>query len=256
MSTILNIENVSFAYEQFSVLEEISLQMQDGDFAALIGPNGGGKTTLVKLILGLLKADTGSIKLFNQSVSASKKYLSYVPQYANFSHNFPISVQDTVIQGCLKNHSLKGNWLGWYTKGDYRRAEQVMHETYIWDYRDQAISTLSGGQLQRVMVARALAGNPKLLLLDEPTANIDERSEKDIFDLFKELNKRMSIIVISHDIGFVSSYVNQVFCLNKTLVCHQAEVVDSDSIHNLYGEHISSVHHHSQHCSHNEHGSQ
>jgi zinc transport system ATP-binding protein len=252
MSTILNIENVNFSYEQFPVLKDINLHMFDGDFAALIGPNGGGKTTLIKIILGLLKADSGKIDLFNQSISKSKKYLSYVPQYANFNHDFPISVKDTVIQGCLKNQSIKGNWLGWYSKEDYHRAEQVMHEAYIWELRNKAISTLSGGQLQRVLVARALAGNPKLLLLDEPTANIDERSEKDIFDLFKELNKRMSIIVISHDIGFVSSYVNQVFCLNKTLVCHQAKVVDSDSIQHLYGEHISSVHHHSQHCSHHD----
>ncbi|MFK5894538.1 MAG: metal ABC transporter ATP-binding protein [Pseudomonadota bacterium] len=266
MSTILKLENISFAYEQFPVLENISLQMQEGDFAALIGPNGGGKTTLIKIILGLLKADKGKVQLFNHSVSEAKNNLSYVPQYANFSHDFPISVRDTVIQGCLTSQNLqlknkgsklvnfffkKENW-GWYTKADYQRAEQAMREAYIWEYRDKAIATLSGGQLQRVMVARALAGDPKLLILDEPTANIDERSEKDIFDLFKELNERMSIIVISHDIGFVSSYVNQVFCLNKTLVCHQADVVDSESIHHLYGEHISSVHHHSQHCSHHE----
>ncbi|MFK5985537.1 MAG: metal ABC transporter ATP-binding protein [Pseudomonadota bacterium] len=254
MTTILELEDITFAYEQFPVLENISLQMQEGDFAALIGPNGGGKTTLIKIILGLLNANSGSIKLFGQSASASRKYLSYVPQYANFRADFPISVRDTVIQGCLESciHNAKdpSSWLGLYRKADYKRAEQAMLETYTWDYRDQAIATLSGGQLQRVMVARALAGNPKLLILDEPTANIDERSEKDIFDLFKELNARMSIIVISHDIGFVSSYVNQVFCLNKTLVCHQSDVVDSDSIHNLYGEHISSVHHHSQHCSH------
>jgi zinc transport system ATP-binding protein len=268
MPSILTIEELSFAYPQSSqnkVLENITLQMQEGDFAALIGPNGGGKTTLIKIILGLLKPSSGKVSLFGESVSASKKYLSYVPQYANFNKDFPISVRDTVIQGCLNNSSLKQsgaawkpftwtslgwNSFGWYTKSNYQRAEQAMKETYTWDYRDQCLSTLSGGQLQRVMVARALAGDPQLLLLDEPTANIDERSEKDIFDLFKDLNKRMSIIVISHDIGFVSSYVNQVFCLNKTLVCHQADVVDSHSIHNLYGDHISSVHHHSQHCSH------
>jgi zinc transport system ATP-binding protein len=260
MSSILTIEELNFAYPQSSqnnVLENITLQMQEGDFAALIGPNGGGKTTLIKIILGLLKPSSGKVSLFGQSTSASKKYLSYVPQYANFNKDFPISVRDTVIQGCLNNRSLKKTGIsmssfGWYTKSDYQRAEQAMKETYTWEYRDKSISTLSGGQLQRVMVARALAGDPKLLLLDEPTANIDERSEKDIFDLFKDLNKRMSIIVISHDIGFVSSYVNQVFCLNKTLVCHQADVVDSESIHNLYGDHISSVHHHSQHCSHEQ----
>ena len=261
MSTILNIKNVSFSYQastSSAILENISLEMQKGDFAALIGPNGGGKTTLIKIILGLLKPSSGSLELFGKSISASKKHLSYVPQYANFNRDFPISVKDTVIQGCLnkrsiRSHGLSWSSLGWYSRADYQYAEQVMRETYVWDYRDQSISTLSGGQLQRVMVARALAGDPKLLLLDEPTANIDERSEKDIFDLFKDLNKRMSIIVISHDIGFVSSYVNQVFCLNKTLVCHQSDVVDTDSIHNLYGDHISSVHHHSQHCSHDQH---
>ncbi len=270
MSIILDLENISFAYDRVPILEDVSLQVQDGDFVALIGPNGGGKTTLVKIILGLLKADKGKIKLFNHSVSDTKKYLSYVPQYANFNFDFPISVRDTVIQGCLGNQNLnknnpekklanffsgafffKGGNCGWYSRADYQRAEQAMIETYIWEYRDKAISTLSGGQLQRVMVARALAGDPELLILDEPTANIDERSEKDIFDLFKELNKRMSIIVISHDIGFVSSYVNQVFCLNKTLLYHQADIVDSESLNYLYGKHISSVHHHSQHCSHN-----
>ncbi len=261
MTSVLKLENINFFYGQQQILEDINLHMYAGDFAALIGPNGGGKTTLIKIILGLLNDYQGRVEIFGKTSHKPSEYISYVPQYANFNRNFPISVLETVLQGRLNDRNLKKNIktyssflnflrFGQYCKQDYKIAEVVMRETFTWTLKDKVISELSGGQLQRVMVARALAGQPKILLLDEPTANIDERSERDIFDLFKKLNQRMTIMVISHDIGFVSAYVNKVFCLNKTLLDHQPQAVDNDSIRQLYGDNVLSVHHHSQHCSH------
>jgi len=246
MSVIVEVNNLSFFYQQQQVLQDVSLQLEEGDFAALIGPNGGGKTTLIKIMLGLLSPDKGNIKIFGHKGNGRKKYMAYVPQFANFRRDFPITVYETVSQGCLGN----GGMMGLFSRPDKNAVEQAMQETYTWQFRHRPISDLSGGQLQRVLVARALAGKPKLLLLDEPTANIDERSEKDIFDLFKELNKRMTIIVISHDIAFVSEYVNRVFCLNKTLLKHDSKPVDNGTIQQLYGEHISEVHHSHSHAEH------
>lgn len=251
---ILEVSHIHFRYPYIQILEDVSLRMVPGDFAALIGPNGGGKTTLMKIILGLLTPQSGRVKIHGTPIHKARHLVSYVPQYAAFNQHFPITVLDTVLQGCLGKQANYGwkKWLypGVYSKQDYTIARQVMRETFTWNLRHQPISQLSGGQLQRVMVARALAGQPRLLLLDEPTANIDQRSEKDIFDLFRELNQRMSILVISHDIGFVSAYVNKVFCLNKTLLDHQPEEVDSHALHQLYGDKILSVHHHSAHCGH------
>ena len=236
----IEISDLNFSIEQLSILKNISMTIEQGDFAGLVGPNGGGKTTLLKLILGLYKAQSGRISVFGKPVKKQRKLFGYVPQFANFNSDFPISVQDTVLQGRLGVTLC----LGRYCKQDKDISLKVMQETEILDLASRSILSLSGGQMQRVLVARALAAEPRILLLDEPTANIDQRAEKDIFDLFKTINKRMTILIISHDIGFVSEYINKVFCLNKTLVCHDASPVTSDTIHALYGDHVSEVHHH------------
>ncbi len=235
----IQISDINFSFDKLSILENINMTIEQGDFAGLIGPNGGGKTTLLKLILGLYKAQSGSITLFGEALKKQRKIIGYVPQYANFSSDFPISVKDTVLQGRLGLSSC----FGFYSKQDKMIVDKIMQETEIITLAKRPIQSLSGGQMQRVLVARALATEPEIMLLDEPTANIDQRSEKDIFDLFKMINKRMTILVISHDIGFVSDYINKVFCLNKTLVCHDSTPVTSDTIHNLYGDHISEVEH-------------
>lgn len=236
----IEINELNFSIDELSILENINMIIERGDFAGLVGPNGGGKTSLLKLILGLYKAQSGRISIFGGPLKKQRKTIGYVPQYANFNSDFPISVQDTVLQGRLGvTHCLGG-----YCKQDKIIALKVMQETEILDLAYRPIQSLSGGQMQRVLVARALAAKPEILLLDEPTANIDQRAEKDIFDLFKSINQRMTILIISHDIGFVSDYINKVFCLNKTLVCHDASPVTSDTIHALYGDHVSEVHHH------------
>ncbi len=235
----IEIRDLNFSFNDLPILENINMTIEVGDFAGLVGPNGGGKTTLLKLIMGLYKIQSGTIRLFGQSIKKHRKRIGYVPQYANFNSDFPISVLDTVLQGRL---GITRSFAG-YGRKDKEIAYKVMQETEIQHLAHRSIQALSGGQLQRVLVARALATEPEILLLDEPTANIDQRSEKDIFDLFKDINQRMTILIISHDIGFVSDYINRVFCLNKTLVCHDASPVTSDTIHALYGDHVSEIHH-------------
>ncbi len=236
----IEINDLNFSFESLPILENINMRIEQGDFAGLVGPNGGGKTTLLKLILGLYKAQSGKITIFGKPVKQQRQLIGYVPQYANFNSDFPISVEDTVLQGRLG----VSRCFGRYCRQDKKIAQKVMQETEIINLAQRSIQSLSGGQMQRVLVARALAAEPEIMLLDEPTANIDQRAEKDIFDLFKGINQRMTILIISHDIGFVSDYINKVFCLNKTLVCHDASPVTSDTIHTLYGGHVSEIHHH------------
>ena len=236
----IEISNLNFSFDNLAILENITMSIEQGDFAGLVGPNGGGKTTLLKLILGLYKPQSGTISIFGEPLKKQRKKIGYVPQYANFNSDFPISVQDTVLQGRLGVTSCFAR----YGQNDKIIAQKVMQETEILNLAQRSIQTLSGGQMQRVLVARALAAEPEIMLLDEPTANIDQRAEKDIFDIFKAINERMTILIISHDIAFVSDYINKVFCLNKTLVCHDASPVTSDTIHTLYGDHISGVPHH------------
>ena len=236
----IEIKELNFSFEKLTILENINMTIEQGDFAGLVGPNGGGKTSLLKLILGLYKPQSGQISILGESIKTQRKLIGYVPQYANFNNDFPISVMDTVLQGRLG----VSNCFGFYSTKDKEIAIKVMQETEIIRLAQRSIQSLSGGQMQRVLVARALASQPEILLLDEPTANIDQRAEKDIFDLFKTINERMSILIISHDIAFVSDYINKVFCLNKTLVCHNSSPVTSETIHSLYGDHVSEVHHH------------
>ncbi len=238
---IIEFDRVSFRYQSVPVLDNITLAVREGEFLGLVGPNGGGKSTLIKLIMGLITPDTGTVKVFGTSVKKARSRLGYVPQFARFPSDFPITVEETVLMGCLH----QGRLLQRYTKKDRELARKCMEETGVAEFADRSIDQLSGGQLQRVLIARALASEPDLLLLDEPTASVDSHQEKGVFDLFKELNKRMSIIVISHDIGFITDYVDRVACLNKELLCHETHCITPDVIEQMYGGHVHAIHHHS-----------
>ena len=197
---LIEIESLSFKHKQESILEDINLRVDEKDFLALIGPNGGGKTTLLKLILGLYKAQTGSIKVFADTIA-------YVPQNTNININFPIKAIEVVMMGDLSNKS-RAN------------AMDVLKQVGMQNFADKKIGSLSGGQRQRVMIARALFANPQILLLDEPTSNIDVNGQKQIYDLLKKLNKHITIIVVSHDLSVVLQYANKVAHINKTLTFH------------------------------------
>lgn len=238
-AALIECKDVSFAYGAIPVLEQIDFTVHEGEFLGIVGPNAGGKSTLLKLILGLLKPQVGTVKVLGDAAGEHKQEIGYVAQYPSFPRDFPITVEQTVLMGLL-GATLS---LGIHSKKDREVTARSLREVEIHDLAQRQIGTLSGGQLQRVLLARALVSQPRILILDEPTANIDQRMESDIFDLLKQLNQRMTILVVSHDIAFISSYVSQVACLNRTLVCHHTKNVDSKLIQELYGRHISMVAH-------------
>ena len=240
MAADIRIQDLWFSYNGSPILEGITLDIERGEFLGLIGPNAGGKSTLLKLILGLLEPSRGNIEVLGTTPYKARKRLGYVPQHAAFTRDFPISVEETVMLGRL---GLTGH-IGTFNRRDREQARAALAAVEIESLRQRSLHELSGGQLQRVLIARALACDPEVLLLDEPTANIDMRAEEDIFALLKEYNSRMSIIVVSHDIAFISTYVSRVACLNRKLVCHQTAELDGKLIDTLYGTPVHMIHHH------------
>lgn len=237
---VIDIQDLSFSYGETLVLERVNLAIRAGEFVGLVGPNAGGKSTLLKLILGLLEPQRGRIRVLGQPPRQAVRGVGYVPQYPTFARDFPISVEQVVLSGRLGH----GPLLGWYRAADHAAARRVLAEVAALDLAGRRIGTLSGGQLQRVLLARALVAEPRILILDEPTANIDQRMEGDIFDLLARLNARLTILVVSHDIAFISGYVDRVACLSRTLVCHGTDSVDGNLVHRLYGDNIRQVAHH------------
>jgi len=204
---IIEIKNVSFAYNKEIILKDINLNIKKGDYLAIIGPNGGGKSTLVKLILGFIKPTKGKIKLHTSKIG-------YVPQYTNFSLDIPITVLDVVLQGRIKKYKF------FYNEEDKKEAFEKLKMVKMYEYKDKKIADLSGGQRQRVLIARAMVSNPDILILDEPTSAIDVQGQKEIYDILKEL--KITKIMISHDLNFLLEGVNKVAWVNKTLVLHDA----------------------------------
>ena len=240
MKPVIEITNVSFAYDRLQVLKDINLSVDEEEFLGIIGPNAGGKSTLIKLILGLLQPDTGNISVLGKPPRFTRHHIGYVSQYPTFSRrDFPINVMDTVLMGRLG----VTNSIGSYSANDRRIAVEALQAVEIDSIRDRPIGSLSGGQLQRTLIARALACEPEILILDEPTANIDLQVEEDIFGLLKQYNDHMTIMVVSHDIGFISGYVHRVACINQTLVCHTTQEISGKTIEELYGTPVKMIHH-------------
>jgi zinc transport system ATP-binding protein len=237
--SFISLRGISFSYGGPQVLEDISLEVAEGDFLGVVGPNAGGKSTLLKIILGLLQPDSGEVRVMGRPPLEVRRQIGYVPQYPEFRRDFPITVKETVLMGRIGH----GGLFGGYSRTDREIADRALEETDVSDLAARRISTLSGGQLQRVLVARALACQPRILILDEPTANIDLRVESDIFELLKEISRRMTIVVVSHDVGFVSRYVNRVACLAQTLMCHHTSAIDGKIINELYGMDVRMVEH-------------
>lgn len=239
MTAAISVKGVTFSYGGPVVLEDVNLDVEDGEFLGVVGPNAGGKSTLLRLMLGLLEPTTGSIEVGGRSPSEGSRVIGYVPQYPPFARDFPITVEQTVLLGRLGT----ARALGGYSRRDRDTADRVMTETEILNIQGRRLNTLSGGQLQRVLLARALASEPKILMLDEPTANLDVRMESDIFELLRNLNQRATIIVVSHDIGFISQYVGRAACVNRTLICHSTLAIDGKVIQELYGGDVHMVEH-------------
>jgi len=216
MNSVIRIKNLSVYYGDNCALSDINLDIHENDFLGIIGPNGSGKSTLLKTILGLVKPSKGSVEICAGEVKRGP-LIGYVPQYTGFEREFPISVWDAILTGRLPGK------LKLYQKfgpEDFEIAHSLMEKLDISHLKHRQIGRLSGGQLQRVLLARALAVEPKILLLDEPTASVDSDSKTKIYDFLKEINSNMTIVVVTHDVELVSSYMTDIACLNKTLHYH------------------------------------
>lgn len=216
MNNSIDITNLSFSYEHDVILDNINLHVENKDFLAIIGPNGGGKSTLCKLIIGLLKPNSGTIQINGEKISKSLSQIGYVPQNTNVNTHFPIKVLEVVMMGHVGD---KPPLIG-YKKEEMNCALNALEQVGMQNFAQKKIGELSGGQRQRVMIARALCAHPNILLLDEPTSNIDVKGQKQIYELLKLLNKSITIIVVSHDLSIIMQYANKVAYVNKTLTFH------------------------------------
>ncbi|MDB9315723.1 ABC transporter ATP-binding protein [Spirulina sp. CS-785/01] len=212
-SVVIEIEQLWAGYQQHTVLKNINLTIHERDYLAIIGPNGGGKTTLFKVLLGLLIPQQGRVNILGRQTRQGRRYIGYVPQNATFDRSFPISVRDVVRMGRLGKRRL----LSRFNVYDEERVEQALQTVNLLDWRDAVVSELSGGQLQRVYIARALATEPRILLLDEPTASLDRQSSMGIYNLLRELNDFVTIVMVSHNIEPISSDVKAVGYLDRQL---------------------------------------
>jgi len=211
---IVRLANVSFRFGDNDVLENISLSIYSSDLLAILGPNGGGKTTLLKIILGILKPSTGSVKLFGSTPEKGRKNVGYLPQLNVLDFTFPINVFDAVLMGRYSQIARS------YRAADYSATKDALEMVGMYSLRGRHISMLSGGQLQRILIARALVRNPGLLLLDEPMSGVDPQSQASFYDLINKLNEIMAVVFVTHDISAISTYFEKVVCLNKKLFYH------------------------------------
>jgi len=237
---VIQIKDVTFSFDKQPVLENITFDIQRNDFIAFIGPNGAGKTTLVKLILGFLEPDRGTIKVLGKNPKIARTHLGYVPQYTFFDLDYPLNVLDTVKMNMLHSGSL----MPWFGKDEVKKAHELLEMMEIESLAQRKFSELSGGQRQRALLARALASEPEILILDEPTASIDITIEKDIYELLKRLNDNITIILVSHDISFISSYINKICCLNRFAAIHSVDEFPRESLFDVYDRNIKYLKHH------------
>lgn len=224
MSTIIELKGISASYNGDAVLAEVNLKIREGDFIGVIGPNGGGKTTLLKVILGLIKPTGGEIVFNTDKIRRNK--IGYLPQMAEGDNNFPVSVRDVVLSGLMiiKGHNARMN------RGDRIKADNVLNELGIYHLRNKSLNNLSGGELQRVYLCRALIGSPKLLLLDEPGSFVDTSFEQGFYDKLKELNKTVTIMMVSHDVGTISAFVKSFACVNRKLHFHDSGRITTEQL--------------------------
>lgn len=249
MSThpVISLRNVTFSYGGPPVLENVSFDIPDRAAICMIGPNGGGKTTLVKLILGLLTPQQGDVRIFDQPPRLVRRRVGYMPQYMQYDPQFPVTVMDIVLMGRLGQRGVRGLF-GWNGRADRNAAKDALRQVDLIDLRHRPLASLSGGQRQRVLIARALCGNPEMLVLDEPTSNVDTLVEARLLDIFRELNRRMAIVMVSHDLGFVSQIVKSVVCVNRRVVVHPTSQITGSAIEDIYGNNVRAVHHHEGGC--------
>jgi zinc transport system ATP-binding protein len=231
---VIKIDGVSLSFGGVSVLENISLAVERGDFLAVLGPNGGGKSTLLKIILGLIKPNEGSVRVLGSPAGEAGGRIGYLPQHTHVSGSFPISVLDAVRMGMIRPGIGRIAGFGG-GRDEVERARRALERVDMLEHERRALAALSGGQMQRVFIARAVVDNPELLLLDEPTASVDTASRNSLFRLLAQLNKEMTVVMVSHDISSLASGVKSVACVNRTLHFHKAPELTGEMFKMGYG---------------------
>ncbi len=226
----IEIKDLWFAYGGIPVLKEVSFTLEQGDFMAILGPNGGGKTTLLKLMLGILEPKRGEIRILGKKPHNARERLGYVPQSTDINLTFPISVFELALMGRLSRSRFGRR----YSYEDKEKVASLLKKVGMWEYRFRPVGSLSGGQRQRIFIARALAVEPEILFLDEPTASVDREFEIGLYDLLKELNENVTIVVITHDVGVVSRHVKSVACVNHSLIFHEDGKITKEMIDMAY----------------------
>ena len=239
MEKLVEINNLRFECKDKIVLDAIDLTIYTNDYLGLIGPNGGGKTTLLKLLLGLYKPTKGEISIAGYSPRYARGLIGYVPQFSRFESDFPITVLDVVLMGRLSKCKVGSRFLA----RDVEVATDCLRTVGLEEFANRQIGSLSGGELQRVLIARALAIEPKLLLLDEPTASVDTPFGEALYGILAELNKKIAIVLVSHDVGVLAREVKTIACLNRNLFYHHGKEISQETIEKVYGCPIDLVSH-------------
>jgi len=235
---VITIDNVSFSLDHLPILKDVSLTVHAHDFLAIVGPNAGGKTTLLKLILGLLKPTSGHIHVFGQDPARARARIGYMPQYASLDPLFPVSVLDVVLMGRLERGKI-----GFFNRHDKETAAEALRKVEMHDLGFRPFAALSGGQQQRVLIARALVSDPDLLILDEPTSHVDVAVETELYEMLSVLNRQLTVVLVTHDLGFVSQYVKHVACVNKLVRVHPTSDISGEMINEIYGSDVHMIRH-------------
>ncbi len=230
MEPVVSLRNVSLAYNEDVVLEDVSLDVHKLDFMGIIGPNGGGKTTLLKVMIGTLRPQKGKVEIFGGPPAHARTRIGYVPQTSHYAMGIPVTAFDVVLMG---RYGKKGLFRR-FDKDDATAADEALRRVSMDQHQNKAFDHLSGGQRQRVIIARALVNNPELLLLDEPNVGVDSAAKTELFELLHLLNKTMTIVIVTHDLTAISTYVSKIACINKTLHYHGDKEIKKETIDQLY----------------------
>ncbi len=226
----VRIRDLWFSYNGEPVLENVRLEIPQGAFVAVMGPNGSGKTTLLKLMVGILKTSRGEIRIFDRPPGSVPGLIGYVPQDTSVNKSFPVPVLDVVLMGRLG----RGRLARRFSEADRETVRSCLEQVGMWKQRRRIVSELSGGERQRVLIARALAVRPRILFMDEPTASVDAVFQSELYELLKRLNHDMTIVVVSHDMSVLSSYVGSVACVNRSVFYHDAGEITAEMLDRVY----------------------
>lgn len=230
MNEAIEFKNVFFSYRDLVVLSDITFAIEKGQFVSVIGPNGGGKTTLLKLMMGFLKPSQGCIKILGQPPDEVLQRIAYVPQNLRYDREFPISVDELILSGRLSHLS----WFGKFSHNDKTAAKKALEQVGLSHLGNCSFGNLSGGQQQRALIARALASEPEILLLDEPTANVDAEAQAEIYSLLYRLKGKMTILIVTHDLKMAIEQVDRVLCVQQKLISYSPQEVCEHYAMGLY----------------------